>query len=132
RPRKPVLIHAPTVEFDIDVNVKGVVDMRIGELSERTGVAARLLRYYEQQGLITASRADNGYRTYTEDDVARGERVAGLVRSGVPTRLARAILDLEGVKGAELAAVCSRDVAEQLAKELEDLEGRIACLTRSR
>ena len=106
--------------------------MKIGELARRTGVAPRLLRYYEQQGLVAAGRADNGYRTYCEDDVERVERVAALIRSGVPTRLVRAILDLEGVEAPERAATCSRGVAERLAAELEDLEARIACLTRSR
>ncbi|WP_219835750.1 MerR family transcriptional regulator [Paenibacillus sp. R14(2021)] len=40
--------------------------MRIGELAERTGVSMRSLRYYEQQGLITPMRQDNGYRTYSQ------------------------------------------------------------------
>jgi hypothetical protein len=40
--------------------------MRIGELAERTGVPARLLRYYEEQGLLTPARAANGYRDYGE------------------------------------------------------------------
>ncbi|MCK6209570.1 MerR family transcriptional regulator [Georgenia sp. EYE_87] len=106
--------------------------MKIGELSRRTGVAPRLLRYYEQQGLIEAARSDNGYRSYGEEDVARVERVALLVRSGVPTRLVRAILDLEGARAPELAAVCTRDVAEKLAAELRELDARISCLTRSR
>jgi len=106
--------------------------MKIGELSRRTGVAPRLLRYYEQQGLIAAARSDNGYRSYGEDDVARVERVALLVRSGVPTRLVRSILDLEGVRAPDLAAVCTRDVAEKLAAELHELDARISCLTRSR
>jgi DNA-binding transcriptional MerR regulator len=125
------LVHAPTVEFDIDVNVKGD-DVKIGELARRTGVAPRLLRYYEQQGLIEAARSENGYRRYTEEDVARVERVALLVRSGMPTRLVRAVLDLEGVRAPELAAACSRDVATQLAAELHELDARISCLARSR
>ncbi|HJB11153.1 MAG TPA: MerR family transcriptional regulator [Candidatus Brachybacterium merdavium] len=106
--------------------------MRIGELSRRTGVTPRLLRYYEQQDLIAPQRSGNGYRTYTEEDVARVEQVAQMVRSGLPTRLVRAILDLEGVDSAELAATCSRSVALQLASALEEIEGRISCLTRSR
>ena len=106
--------------------------MRIGELSRRTGVTPRLLRYYEQQGLIAAQRSGNGYRAYTEQDVAQVEQVAQMVRSGLPTRLVRAILDLEGVDSAELAAICSRSVAQQLASELEEIDGRISCLTRSR
>lgn len=106
--------------------------MQIGELSRRTGVATRLLRYYEQQGLLAAERASNGYRRYTEGDVALVERIAGLVRSGVPTRVVRSILDFEGVRNEELIATCSRGLAEELADELTDIEGRIDCLTRSR
>lgn len=38
--------------------------MRIGELARRTGVAARRLRYYEEQGLLSSDRSVNGYRDY--------------------------------------------------------------------
>ncbi|MCX5095152.1 MerR family DNA-binding transcriptional regulator [Streptomyces sp. NBC_00365] len=34
--------------------------MRIGELSRRTGVPTRILRYYEEQGLLGPERAPNG------------------------------------------------------------------------
>ncbi|MGY2075578.1 MULTISPECIES: MerR family transcriptional regulator [unclassified Blastococcus] len=106
--------------------------MKIGELSRRTGVAPRLLRYYEQQGIVQAARSDNGYRNYTEEDVARVQRVALLVRSGVPTRLVRAILDLEGPEAAELAGTCTAEAARTLAAELQELDARIGCLQRSR
>ena len=39
--------------------------MRIGELAQRTGVTTRALRFYEDQGLLTARRSANGYRVYT-------------------------------------------------------------------
>lgn len=38
--------------------------MKIGELSKLTGVSIRSLRYYEEQGLITSNRMENGYREY--------------------------------------------------------------------
>ncbi|MBB6637725.1 MerR family transcriptional regulator [Cohnella thailandensis] len=39
--------------------------MRIGELSKATGASIRSLRYYEQKGLLTASRqVGSGYREY--------------------------------------------------------------------
>ncbi|MFC7501800.1 MerR family transcriptional regulator, partial [Nocardioides sp. GCM10030258] len=66
--------------------------MKIGEVAERTGVAARLIRYYEQQGLVSADRADNGYRSYTEAHVDRVERAAGLIQAGIPTRLVKVLL----------------------------------------
>ena len=40
--------------------------MRIGELSKRTGVSSRSLRYYEEQGLLTSSRSDAGQRHYSD------------------------------------------------------------------
>ncbi|MBO3682341.1 MerR family DNA-binding transcriptional regulator [Streptomyces sp. NEAU-YJ-81] len=45
--------------------------MRIGEAAQRTGTTARLLRYYEQQGLIVPGRSENGYREYDENALGR-------------------------------------------------------------
>jgi DNA-binding transcriptional MerR regulator len=105
--------------------------LKIGEVAERTGVAPRLIRYYEEQGLLTADRADNGYRTYADHHVDRVARVAGLVQAGVPTRLVKVLLDAEEAAARE-EPTCPVEIAEQLATELGLLEDRIACLTRSR
>ena len=44
--------------------------MRIGETADRSGVPAKTIRYYEEIGLILpAERAQNGYRTYSEEDI---------------------------------------------------------------
>jgi DNA-binding transcriptional MerR regulator len=45
--------------------------LRISELAARTGVPATTLRYYEQVGLLSASRTPNGYRAYDERAVER-------------------------------------------------------------
>ncbi|SDD07428.1 MerR family transcriptional regulator [Glycomyces harbinensis] len=66
--------------------------MRIGELAERTGASPRLLRYYEQHGLITAERSPNGYRHFGEDDVARVGRVRDLLEAGIPIKIIKLIL----------------------------------------
>ncbi|MFI2104787.1 MerR family transcriptional regulator [Isoptericola sp. NPDC019693] len=105
--------------------------MKIGEVARRSGVAPRLVRYYEQQGLLVAERAANGYRTYSDDDVERVSRVAGMVRAGIPTRLIKVLLDMEEAC-ADQAPTCPRTVAEMLAAELVGIEDRLACLTRSR
>ena len=105
--------------------------MKIGDVASRTGVAPRLIRYYEQQGLLEAPRAENGYRTYADEDVDRVARIASLVQAGLPTRLVKVLLDAEDAvaRGQE---TCPLAVAEQLAGELSSLESRITCLTRSR
>ena len=45
--------------------------MNIGEVSRATGVPAKLIRYYEQIGLIrSAGRTNGNYRTFTDSDIA--------------------------------------------------------------
>ncbi len=46
--------------------------MNIGEAAERSGVSAKMIRYYEEIGLIaSAARAENGYRNYQDQDIHR-------------------------------------------------------------
>ncbi|PFG32030.1 MerR family DNA-binding transcriptional regulator [Paramicrobacterium agarici] len=106
--------------------------MKIGELSERTGIPTRMLRYYEQQGLIAPMRSANGYRSYAERDVERAIQVRGLVQSGLSTRLTKLVLDAADVCSRQEVVECSVDVADELADELAAIESRISCLTRSR
>lgn len=44
--------------------------MNIGEAAARSGVSAKMIRYYEQSGLITApARSMSGYRVYQDQDI---------------------------------------------------------------
>jgi Cu(I)-responsive transcriptional regulator len=44
--------------------------MNIGEASKASGVSSKMIRYYEQIGLIKpAHRSDSSYRTYTDNDI---------------------------------------------------------------
>ncbi|MDZ4726090.1 MAG: Cu(I)-responsive transcriptional regulator [Leptospira sp.] len=44
--------------------------MNIGQLSKESGVSSKLIRHYEEIGLIKeAGRSENGYRFYLEDDI---------------------------------------------------------------
>ncbi|WDM31231.1 MerR family transcriptional regulator [Paenibacillus mucilaginosus] len=45
--------------------------MHISELSKRTGVSLRSLRYYEEKDLLNPTRLENGYRDYAEADVEK-------------------------------------------------------------
>ncbi|GAA3442950.1 MerR family transcriptional regulator [Planomonospora venezuelensis] len=63
--------------------------MRIGELARRAGISTRALRYYEQQGLITARRAANGYREYGEEDLRLVTEIRSLLTVGFTLEDAR-------------------------------------------
>ncbi|MED7925664.1 MerR family transcriptional regulator [Nonomuraea sp. LP-02] len=82
--------------------------MRIGELARATGVSKRLLRYYEEQGLLRPVRLPNGYRDYDEGDAAAVRHIRALLAAGLPTaviaRLLSCVHDDEG--GRMVAAAC--------------------------
>lgn len=66
--------------------------MRIGDLSRRTGVSRRLLRYYEEQGLLRPVRLDNGYREYLEADVAAVHHIRAMLAAGLSTAVIAKVL----------------------------------------
>jgi MerR family transcriptional regulator, redox-sensitive transcriptional activator SoxR len=45
--------------------------LSIGELAERSGVAASALRYYESQGLIASTRSEGGQRRFEREMLRR-------------------------------------------------------------
>lgn len=106
--------------------------MRIGELSCRTSVPARLLRYYEEQDLLHPERDSNGYRSYGAADTSRVEQIRGLLDAGLTTEIIRRILPFLDC-GIHLPAQClTADTAELLEGEAERLRRRIDCLSRNR
>ncbi|MER5275169.1 MerR family transcriptional regulator [Streptomyces sp. NPDC002809] len=66
--------------------------MRIGALADTTGVSPRLLRYYEEQGLLQPVRLSNGYREYSDSDVAAVRHIRTLLAAGLPTTVIAQLL----------------------------------------
>jgi DNA-binding transcriptional MerR regulator len=57
--------------------------MKIGDLSKRTGVSIRMLRYYESEGLLKPPRTSGGYRVYDLTDQNTVERIKLLGAAGM-------------------------------------------------
>src|SRR4029453_3461985 len=67
--------------------VAGTEQLRIGELSRRTGVSAELLRAWERRyGLLRPTRTEGGFRLYSPADERRGS----LMRSHVQREMSAA------------------------------------------
>jgi DNA-binding transcriptional MerR regulator len=103
--------------------VSPVATMRIGELARLTGVSARSLRYYEQQGLLHSTRSDGGQRYYTAAEIARVEIIRRLFDAGLGSKVIARLLPCVDSGGA--------DVAEEAFSTMVSERGRLtADITR--
>lgn len=108
--------------------------MQIGDLSLRTGATVRMLRYYEQQGLLTPTRTPSGYRAYAESDIQRVRHIRCMLASALPTHVIKQALQylLDGRPTMPSSPAERADLAATLSAELADLNERIAILAESR
>ncbi|MFE5867307.1 MerR family transcriptional regulator [Streptomyces roseifaciens] len=106
--------------------------MRIGELSERTGTSRRLLRYYEEQGMIVSQRSPNGYRHYDERFVDRVLQIRGLLDAGLPTRIIKQILPCLDKPRVIHFPDATPEMLATLELERDRMTERIECLIRNR
>ncbi|QBI56452.1 MerR family transcriptional regulator [Streptomonospora litoralis] len=60
--------------------------LRIGEVARAAGVSVRALRYYEQQGLLTAERSPSGQRIYRQDAVTLVRFIQQMYAAGLTSR----------------------------------------------
>lgn len=67
--------------------------LTIGETSVLCAVSVRMLRHWESVGLLRPGRDSNGYRLYSEDDIARIRRIRLYRDLGLTTEQIRAVLD---------------------------------------
>ncbi|MEU6411178.1 MerR family transcriptional regulator [Microbispora sp. NPDC046933] len=104
--------------------------MRIGELARRTSVSTRLLRYYEEQGLLTSVRLPNGYRDYADDAPMIVAQIRGLLAAGLSTEVIRELLPCAEGKAPRLTT-CP-DLDGILREALREIDERMAVLARNR
>ena len=108
--------------------------MRIGELSARTGASVRMLRYYEEQGLLRPERTGSGYREYAEGDIDRVSRIRCMLSAALPSGVVGDALRFLVDEHAEVPdEPAERErLAKTLQSELDALTDKIASLERSR
>ena len=104
--------------------------MWIGELSRRTGISVRMLRYYEGQGLLRPSRLSSGYRDYGEPEEQTVRRIRMLSIAGFKLEAIRQLLPC--VRSDQLDFEPCAELRAILRRELQTLDDRINQLRESR
>ena len=91
----------------------------IGELSRRTGVAVKTLRFYSDEGLLPAvARSGSRYRLYTSDAVVRVDLIRTLRETGLGIEAIKKVLSRE------------QSLAGALQLRLAAVEANVAALQR--
>jgi DNA-binding transcriptional MerR regulator len=103
--------------------------MRIGELSRRTGVSPRSLRYYEEQGLLTSSRSDTGQRHYSDAAVQRVSLIRQLFAAGMSSQVIATVLPCVDVPG-DLGV--AEETFAAMVRERNRIDADIAHLVETR
>ncbi|MBP0441503.1 Cu(I)-responsive transcriptional regulator [Tianweitania sediminis] len=94
--------------------------MNIGAVSEKSGLSAKTIRYYEDIGLLKPHRAGNGYRDYSMADVHRLRFLQRSRSLGFSVDECRQLLSLYGDSDRE-----SGDVKAIANAKLSDIDRKI-------
>ena len=67
--------------------------MKIKQVEELVGITSKNIRFYENQGLLTPERAENGYREYHEQNIEALKKIKLLRKLGISVEEIRAVLN---------------------------------------
>lgn len=107
----------------------------IGELATMSGTTERALRHYEDLGLLSPARGENGYRRYSEKDVERLQQVLLFRACGMGLSEIRGLLESPGYsaeKALELHLKTLRARQRELEALVETVEKTIATMKGQR
>lgn len=101
--------------------------MNIGDVSARSGLPAKTIRYYEEIGLIKPQRSENGYRHFAETDLHKLAFLGRARALGFTIEDCRLLMALY-----EDESRASADVKQLAQEHLTKIETKIADLKAMR
>lgn len=94
--------------------------MKINEIEELLNTPRANIRYYEKEGLISVTRKENGYRNYSDEDVARLRKIIIFRKLGISVQQIKDLLNGD----IELSQVLDESISE-LEKQINELNGAV-------
>ena len=97
--------------------------LKIGEVSKQTGVAVGALRYYEEQGLLSSERGQNGYRYYLPSAAAQVNFIKKAQALGFSLEDVGEVLTVhqQGAVPCELVRSLLQEKIEQLDRQIQEM-----------
>jgi Cu(I)-responsive transcriptional regulator len=105
--------------------------MNIGEASKATGISVKMLRYYEEIGLVRpALRAYSGYRVYSDKNISMLRFVRRARDLGFQVKQIAALLDLwlDGSRASADVKSLAMDHVRELERRRRELDEMIGTL----
>ena len=91
--------------------------LKIKQVEDRVGISRKNIRFYEEQGLLSPGRAENGYREYDENDILRLKQIKFLRKLNVPIQQIQML-----TKGTISPSDCFRRHLTDLHQSASDLQ----------
>ncbi len=104
--------------------------MKAAQAATQAGVTVKALKYYESLGLIEPSRAHNGYRHFSDHDIALVRQIKELTSLGLSVEGTRPFVDCLR-QGHDVGDQCAESLAAY-RREIQRLDALIARLISSR
>ena len=67
--------------------------MLLNEIANEVGMTKRAIKYYEEKGLLSVNKSNNGYRDYSTNDVDTLKRISVYRKLGVSVKDIKSLLE---------------------------------------
>lgn len=100
--------------------------MLINEVCKKCSLTKKAVEYYIEQGLVAPAMQENGYRSFTEEDVERLEKISILRNLGLSIADIRIVLSdrntvaLKEIAGAKKLEISALEEKQKLLQELAE------------
>lgn len=112
---------------------------KIGEVAELLGTTPRTLRFYEEEGLVSACRSPGGTRLYDEEAITRFRAIIHLAQLGVPLNVIQQLATARSLSSTGAESSCRvgeliQPLLEKLAQQKQSLirlEGELSAAAKA-